>query len=108
MPPLTLENAGALVPGGVSAADIEKERRIMQQPKPAQPAALKVRVLRSFYYQGKPIEKGAEVTLPRAFALEMKAASKLQILEEPAAPAPKDAGSAAATSGSQKGDRNAR
>ena len=87
MPPLTLENAGALVPGGVTASDIEKERKVMQAQKPAPPATLKGEVVRAFYYQGKLLEVGAKVELPRIFALEMHAANKLRFIEK-AAPAP--------------------
>jgi len=86
MPPLTLENASALVAGGVKAADIEKERKVMQAQKPAQPATLKGEVVRAFYYQGKLLKVGEKLELPRIFALEMHAANKLRI--ETAAPAP--------------------
>jgi len=114
VPPLTLENAGALVPGGVTQAAIDKENKLMQQAKPAQqPTTQKVRVLRSFYYQGKAVEKNETVTLPRIFAAEMKAANKVAFVadeaEKPAAaptaapaPASKDA------PGDKKGERNAR
>lgn len=43
----------------------------------------KGRVLRAFYYQGKPTVVGQVVELPRVFALEMAAANKLELLEDP-------------------------
>lgn len=87
--PLTLENAGALVPGGPSPRAIEEEKKAMQaQQTPAQPKTLKVKVVRSFYYQGKPIEKDAIVELPRVFAMEMRDAKKATVIEaDPPAPA---------------------
>lgn len=80
--PLTLENAGALVPGGVSPRAIEQERNAMQQQQaPAQPKTLRVKVMRPFYYQSEPIEKNAIVELPRVFALEMIAAKKAEAVK---------------------------
>jgi hypothetical protein len=90
VPPLTLENASALVPGGVTAAAIEKERKAMQaQAKAAPPQTLKVRVLRAFQdHERKVRQKDETVELPRLFALEMKAANKAEIIPEPAPAAP--------------------
>lgn len=95
--PLTLENAGALVPGGASPRAIEQEKNEMKaQQTPAPPATLKVKVVRAFYYQGKAVEKDAIVELPRVFALEMRDARKALVVEEekpaaaPAAPAKAD------------------
>lgn len=87
MPPLTLENAAALVPGGGAQANKEND---MQQQKAAQQNQMQeVRVLRAFYYQGKPIEKDSVVKLPKLFAVEMRAANKVEFVEPaPAAPAP--------------------
>lgn len=93
MPPLTLENAGALVPGGAMAADIEEERRMLQQ-KPAQknPEQL-VEVIRAFYYQGKAVpvldekKNPNRVVLPKLFAIELRAANKVKFVEEEPAPA---------------------
>jgi hypothetical protein len=93
--PLTLETASALVPGGVSPRAIEQERKttMQVQKKPAAPETLKVRVVRPFYYKGKPVEKDATVELPRVFALEMKDAKKAEVIveavpqAEPVAPA---------------------
>ena len=83
--PLTLENAGALVPGGVSPRAIEEEQKIMQAVQQAtQPKTLRVKVLRSFYYQGKPVEKDAIVELPRVFAMEMRDARKALVVVEAA------------------------
>ena len=84
MPPLTLETAGALVPGGVTASDIEKEKRIMQA-QTTQPQTLSVRVLRPFYFGGKPTKVNETIDLPRIFAQEMKAAHKV-LLEVPFTP----------------------
>lgn len=86
MPPLTLENASALVPGG--GAQANKENDMQQQKAAQQNPVQKVRVLRAFYYQGKPIEKGSVVELPKLFAVEMRAANKVEFVEPaPAAPA---------------------
>lgn len=90
MPPLTIESASALVPGG--GVPDPQEKAMQQQPKP--PATLKVRVLRSFQDHQRnilrPDPRGREVhELPRVFALEMKAANKVEIVAEPAPePAP--------------------
>lgn len=107
MPPLTLESAVALVPGGVTRAEIDKENKAMQaQAKSAPSANVQFAVERAFYYQGKVCEAGKMITLPRVFGLEMQAARKGKIVaEEQPAPAavtgdkPVDA---------KKGDRNAR
>ena len=91
--PLTLENAGALVPGGVPPRAIEEEKKMQAQQTQAQPKTLRVKVLRPFYYQGKPVEKDAIVELPRVFAMEMRDARKALVVEvadaqaEPEAPA---------------------
>jgi hypothetical protein len=88
VPPLTLENAAALVPGGVTADDIAKEQRTMQQ-KPALPQTLKVRVLRAFTdHKRQVLAKDSTAELPRVFALEMAAANKAEILKDEPAPAP--------------------
>lgn len=42
------------------------------------------RVLRAFYYNGEPTKVDAVVTLPKVFALEMAAANKLELIDEPA------------------------
>ena len=91
MPPLTLESASALVPGGVTASDLAKEKKLMQaQPQQQQPKTLNVRVLRPFYFEGKPTKVDQTITLPRVFALEMKAANKAEIIadESPRKPEP--------------------
>jgi len=43
----------------------------------------KGRVLRAFYYQGKPTKVNETVELPRVFALEMASAHKLELIEDP-------------------------
>jgi hypothetical protein len=86
VPPLTTEAASALVAGGDARATQETG---MQPQKPAQPETLKVHVLRSFQdHQRKVLEKGVTATLPRLFALEMKAANKVEFVEDAPAPAP--------------------
>jgi hypothetical protein len=87
--PLTLENAGALVSGGVSPRAIKQEKTDMKaQQTIAQPQTVKVKVVRPFYYQGKAVAKDAIVELPRVFALEKRDAKKALVVEEekPAAP----------------------
>jgi hypothetical protein len=107
MPPLTLENAGALVSGGVSASAIAQERKDMKAPQPgAQPTTLKVRVLRAFYFSGKSIAVKTELELPRLFALEMQAANKVELVKEEAPPPAAQPKQAEPTD--KKGDRNAR
>lgn len=86
MPPLTIENASALV-GGISPAE-----KSMQAPKQAAaPSTLRVRALRAFQdHERKVLKPGDIKELPRIFALEMQAANKVELapLEEPAAEAP--------------------
>lgn len=63
---------------------------MQQQQPPAPPKTVKVKVVRPFYYQGKPVEKDAIVELPRVFAMEMRDAKKAELLpeaEKPAVPA---------------------
>jgi len=86
MPPLTAEGASALVAGGGARATQETD---MQPQKPAQPETVRVRVLRSFQdHQRNVQEKNATPLLPRLFALEMKAANKVEFIEEAPAPTP--------------------
>ena len=110
MPPLTIENASALVAGGGVSA--QKESHVIAQ-KPAQaPQTLKVEVLRAFYFEGKVQAKGSEPTLPRVFALEMAAAHKVRVVvEEPAKAEPTVSPSAETQARSEpvrKESRNAR
>jgi hypothetical protein len=104
MPPLTLENASALVSGGVSAAAIEQERKDMQANplKPKLPETLKVKVVRAFMFNRERQEVGSTPTLPRVFALEMQAANKVELLPE-APPAPAAAPATASTASDGKG-----
>lgn len=84
MPPLTIENSSALVSGGVPSKEKDMKAEV-QAPKP--PATLEVEVLRSFMnVDCKPTKVGDRLTLPRVFALEMKAANKVRLIEadEPA------------------------
>lgn len=74
MPPLTIENAGALVEGGGASAS--KDRKDSNVQKPAAPTMVDFTVARAFYYQGKPLEVGKTYQLPRVFAVEMKSANK--------------------------------
>ena len=97
MPPLTTENAGALVSGGGTQADFKKEGSLMQATQASvAPATLQGVVERAFYYRGEPLEVGKKVTLPRLFALEMEAVKKLRLVNEPAAPAAQPASTPAA------------
>jgi hypothetical protein len=87
MPPLTLENASALVAGG---GILSKEDTMRAPAASAQPETLKVKVLRAFYYHGKVIPAKAEVELPSLLARELQAAKKAEIVKapEPAASRP--------------------
>lgn len=38
------------------------------------------KVIRSFFYQGKPLKKGKKQEFPLSFAREMEAANKLEIV----------------------------
>lgn len=76
MPPLTVEGASALVPGGGGA--LTKE--IIMQAQQKQPQMQSVRIVRAFYFNGKPTKVGETIELPRLFALEMKAAHKVEIV----------------------------
>jgi hypothetical protein len=62
------------------------------QQESKEPTHLKVRVLRAFMgHERKVLPKDWEGDLPRVFALEMKAANKVEFIEAPkpeAAPAP--------------------
>jgi hypothetical protein len=77
VPPLTIENAGALVEGG--GASVSKDRKESNVQKPAAPTMVEFTVARAFYYQGKPLEVGKTYQLPRVFAVEMKNANKGRI-----------------------------
>jgi len=50
------------------------------QAQQAQPQVQSARVIRSFYFNGKPTKVGETIELPRFFALEMKAANKVAII----------------------------
>src|SRR5262245_53427688 len=79
MPPLTIESASALV-GGISPHEASAMRA--QQPDPP-PANIKSRLLRSFPDQLRQVlVVGTTAELPRLFALEMKAANKVEFLVE--------------------------
>lgn len=54
------------------------------QQKAPQPQTLTVLVERAFYYKGEVQKVGSKPTLPRVFALEMKAANKVSLISEPA------------------------
>jgi len=109
MPPLTTENAGALMGGGVIRGT-EEEKNMQAPAKPA--AEQRVKVLRSFQDHKREIAKvGTVVTLPRLLAIEMRAANKVEFVvseveEQVKAPVPapqKDAKPAA--TGGQTGER---
>lgn len=85
MPPLTIGTASALVAGG--GAHPQKETDMQNRQAAQQNPMQKVRVMRAFYYHGKPIEKGSTGELPKLFALEMRAANKVEFIDEaPAKP----------------------
>lgn len=76
MPPLTIENASALIGGG----GVHTRETNMAQ-KPTLPQTLDVEVVRSFMnIDRKPTKVGETVTLPRVFALEMIAANKAKLV----------------------------
>ena len=85
MPPLTTSGASALVAGGGISESMEDGMR--QQTASAEPQTLKVKAVRSFYYNGKAVPVDAEIELPRLFAREMEAAKKAEIVKA-TAPSP--------------------
>jgi hypothetical protein len=56
-------------------------------PANPQPASLKGKVLRSFYYKGEPLKVGSEHELPRQFAREQVSLKRFELSPAPA-PAP--------------------
>lgn len=87
----------------------------MQAPRPASAASPTVEfvVERAFYFEGKVLEKGKTVPLPRVFAIEMEAAHKghIKVIEvKPAQPAAPTAAPAPAKGKDdvEKGNSNAR
>jgi hypothetical protein len=66
---LTTESAGALIPGAPLETTMNTKHG---------------RVLRAFYFNGKPTVVGEPVELPAVFALEMAAAKKLELIDKPA------------------------
>jgi len=73
--PLTLENAGALVPG--------KKPEENMQPVPAE---AKIIVTRPFYHKMEIQEKGKIITLPIRLAQEMVSSNKAEFYYEPYQP----------------------
>jgi len=63
------------------------------QAQQAQPQTQSIRVLRAFYYQGKPTKVDEILDLPRLFALELQAAKKVEFVQQKAEekPEPKKA-----------------
>jgi hypothetical protein len=87
MPPLTVENSGELVGGGIF--EIGKDKTMQQ--KAAVPAEVQFDVVTAFYFKGEIMEVGKRVTLPRSFAIEMQSANRGKIATPVAAetaPAP--------------------
>jgi hypothetical protein len=69
---LTLETAGALVPGG--------------QPKKQKGdfmANVRIKVLRPFYYAGVPLKKGEEIEVSSNFAIDMISNNKAEKAPDP-------------------------
>ena len=55
--------------------------------KAAQPATIKVRVLRAFLIKGEVQKVGASLDMPRALALELRSLNKVEFVkDEPAKP----------------------
>ena len=72
---LTLETAGALVPGG--------------QPKKQKGdfmANVRIKVLRPFYYAGVPLKKGEEIEVSSNFAIDMISNNKAEKAPMPIPP----------------------
>lgn len=79
---------------------------------PTPPVTLRVRVLRSFYNQGKPVAVGSELDLPRQSALELIATHKVELAPVPVAvalapAAPAQAGTEAKAEPKPKGGKDA-
>jgi hypothetical protein len=70
--PLTAAGS-ALVAGSSQEKDM--------QAQPQQPKTSSVRVLRAFYFNGKPVKVNETLDLPRLFAIEMVAAHKVELIE---------------------------
>jgi hypothetical protein len=71
---MALSAAGsALVAGSFQENDMQAQQQ--------QPQIRSARVLRPFYFNGKPTKVGETIELPRIFALEMKAAHKVELIE---------------------------
>lgn len=104
MPPLTTADSSALVSGGMPSME-----NTMRAPQPnAQPTVLRVKVLRAFQDHRRQTTKvDSEIELPRLFALEMRAANKVQILPEQAPAAPPPASDDKPSKPAKKGDANA-
>jgi hypothetical protein len=71
---MPLSAAGSALVAGSSQ---EKDMQAQQN----QPKTSSVRVLRAFYFNGKPVKVNETLDLPRLFALEMRAAHKVEIIE---------------------------
>jgi hypothetical protein len=65
-----------LLPDGSAQIKIKRGNRNMITTKGTQGKKNCV-VTRPFYYEGKVLKKGTQIELPAAFALEMKAATKV-------------------------------
>jgi hypothetical protein len=77
VPPLTVENAGALIEGGGASAPRSKENNV--QVKQVSVPEVQFTVERAFYYKGEPLVIGKTYSLPRNFAIEMQNANKGRI-----------------------------
>jgi len=81
---LTTRTAGALVAGSAGGRETEEGIDVIRRN---QPANLRVRVDRPFYYLGRVQTAGSEFELPRGFASEMIAVHKATLIDG-AAPVP--------------------
>jgi hypothetical protein len=72
--PLTIENAGALVPG----VKINQKEEFMNM--------VQVKVLKSFYFAEKPLEKDSIVTLPEIVAKQAIYGKRAELYAEPQRP----------------------
>lgn len=64
---LTIENAGALIPGKITKEDFMETRT--------------VRALRGFYFDRKVVKLGTIIKLPKIFAIEVCASNKAEMVD---------------------------
>lgn len=79
---MPLSAAGSALVAGSS------QESTMQAQQQQQPQVVNARVLRSFYFGGKATKVGDILELPRVFALEMRAAHKVEFVQPKAEASP--------------------